>query len=246
MRRFTHYIALGDSMSIDDYPTCDVHGLDLPSKDPEPLGAASLLHRNQDDRWPEFRGRDLATRYPGVEFHNLAWDGAMIEDVTTDELARAGQDSPDSALLLTLTAGGNDLLDALTVERSLPQAVGEIVERYRELVETLREEFPRATLVLTTVYDPTDGTGHLPGLSEYYGRLPLQHLDHFNDYVRETTRRTQGALLADVHRHFLGHGVTAPEAERWYWRRAPTEPSARGASEIRRVWLQTLDPNASP
>jgi hypothetical protein len=94
--------------------------------------------------------------------------------------------------------------------------------------------------VLTTVYDPTDGTGRLPGM-EGYGRLPLEYLDQFNDHVRETARTTTEAVLADVHRHFLGHGVTAPEPERWYWRRNLIEPNARGASEIRRVWWKVLD-----
>jgi hypothetical protein len=48
-------------------------------------------------------------------------------------------------------------------------------------------------------------------------------------------------LLADVHRHFLGHGVTAPAQERWYWSPNPIEPSARGASEIRRVWWAAVE-----
>jgi len=37
---------------------------------------------------------------------------------------------------------------------------------------SLRDEFPAATLLLTTVYDPTDGSGLLPDLSERCGRLP--------------------------------------------------------------------------
>ena len=115
-----------------------------------------------------------------------------------------------------------------------------IVRRYTDLVDTVRDELLRATLVLTTVYDPTDGTGRLPGL-DTYGRLPLEHLDRFNDHVRDMVGATPGAVLADVHRHFLGHGVTAPEPERWYWRQNLIEPSARGASEIRRMWWEALD-----
>jgi hypothetical protein len=47
-------------------------------------------------------------------------------------------------------------------------------------------------------------------------------------------------LLAEVYGHFLGHGATAPEADRWYWRRSFLDPNARGASEIRRVWMEAL------
>jgi lysophospholipase L1-like esterase len=235
----TRYVALGDSMSTDHYPTCDVRDLDLPPARLDPLGAAALLYRNDDDHWPEFRGQDLAGHSPGVEFLNLAEDGAMIDDVRTEELARFGRDSNDPGIVLTITAGGNDLLDALTAGRQLDRAVSRIVRDYTDLIESVREELSRATIVLTTVYDPTDGTGALPGL-EFYGPLPLEYLRHFNDHVRATARVTTGTALADVHRHFLGHGVTVPEAKRWYWRRNLIEPNARGASEIRRVWLEAL------
>jgi lysophospholipase L1-like esterase len=237
---FRHYISVGDSMSTDHYPTCDVRDLDLPPARLEPLGAAALLYRNDDLRWPEFKGLDLSHLSPGVKFLNLAEDGAMIDDVTTEELARLGHDSSDPGLLLTLSAGGNDLLDALATGRKLDKAVARIQQRYTELVETIREELPRATLVLTTVYDPTDGTGRLPGM-EGYGSLPLEYLDHFNKHVGGTADSMAGTVLADVHRHFLGHGVSAGEPGRWYWRRSMIEPNARGASEIRRVWWEALD-----
>jgi lysophospholipase L1-like esterase len=237
---FTLYVALGDSMSTDHYPTCDVRGLDAPPAGLDPLGAAALLYRNDDGRWPEFRGRDLECRFPGVEFLNLGQDGAMIDDVATEELARLGRDYEDPDILLTLTAGGNDLLDALAAGRRLESAARLIARRYTELVETIREELPHATLVLTTVYDPTDGTGRLPGL-EAYGRLPLEYLDRFNDQVRENTLGMHRVVLAEVQRHFFGHGVTAPEQERWYWRHNLIEPNAWGASEIRRVWWEALE-----
>ena len=237
---FTHYVALGDSMSTDHYPTCDVHNLDAPPSRLDPLGAAALLYRNAEARWPEFSGQDLEGRFPGLSFRSLAEDGAMIDDVVTEELSRLGQDSEDPRILVTVTAGGNDLLDALLAGRPLDAAVRQITQTYSDLIETLREELPQASLVLTTVYDPTDGTGHLPGLTESYGRLPLEYLDRFNDHVRNTAAGTPGTMLADVHTHFLGHGASAPEPERWYWRHNLIEPSARGASEIRRVWWKAL------
>jgi lysophospholipase L1-like esterase len=235
---YSLYVALGDSLSIDHYPTCDARGLDLPPARLDPLGAASLLYRNED-RWPEFQGKDLATVSPGVSLVNLAMDGATIDDVTTEELARLGHDSNDPGILVTLTVGGNDLLGALGAGTRLDQVVRRIIAQYTELVETIREELPRATLLLTTVYDPTDGTGRLPGL-EALGRLPLEYLGRFNDHVRATADSNERTALGDVHRHFLGHGVTAAPADRWYWDRSMIEPNARGASEIRRVWWEAV------
>ena len=110
---FTLYVALGDSMSTDHYPTCDVCEVDVPPDRLDALGAAALLYRNDDLRWPELRGQDLTHGSPDVEFLNLAEDGVMIDDVATEELARLGRDSRDPGILITLTAGGNDLLDAL-------------------------------------------------------------------------------------------------------------------------------------
>lgn len=160
--RFTHYVALGDSMSTDEYPTCDLLQLDAVSGELLPTGAAALFYRNRDDFWPEFAGTDLATLCPGIEARMLAWDGAMIEDVLTEEVSRIGRDTAGARILITLTAGGNDLLDALTEERRLAVVLEEISGRYAELVTTLREEFLGATLLLATVYDPTDGSGLLP------------------------------------------------------------------------------------
>jgi GDSL-like lipase/acylhydrolase family protein len=236
---FTLYVALGDSMSTDHYPTCDVRNLDAPPGRLDPLGAAALLYSNDDVRWPDFRGRDLARAHADIEFLNLAEDGAMIDDVATEELARLGRDSDDPGILLTLTAGGNDLLDALAAGQTLEREVRRIEGRYTDLVATVLEELSAATLMLTTVYDPTDGTGRLPGL-ESAGPLPLDFLDRFNQTVHDLAQESDRILLADVHRRFLGHGASAPERERWYWRRNPIEPNARGASEIRRVWLETM------
>ena len=47
--------------------------------------------------------------------------------------------------------------------------------------------------------------------------------------------------LADVYAHFLGHGASVPQADRWYWSRSLVEPNAQGAHEIRRVWRDALD-----
>src|SRR6266536_287458 len=140
---FTHYVALGDSMSSDHYPTCDVRGLDAPPSRLDPLGAAALLYRNDDARWPEFAGRDLRHQAPAVGFRNLTEDGALVDDVVTEELSRLGEDSGDPDIVVTLTAGGNDLLDALLAGALLETAVGRVVRRYTDLIELLRDELPR-------------------------------------------------------------------------------------------------------
>jgi lysophospholipase L1-like esterase len=246
---FSAYVALGDSVSIDLYPALDAGEIDVavalervPSAGRvAPLGAASLLYRNSEEIWPEEIGNDLTSRYPGITLVNLAADGATIGDVFGEQLPLLA--TSDEPTLITLTIGGNDLLSALGHRLRAPLLEGiaqDVVQAYELLVESIRAARPTSVVILSTVYDPSDRTGRVPGLFDESGKLSLRGLDLFNEHVRKFALGTPWALLADVYAHFLGHGVTVPESDRWYWRRSLIEPNAAGANEIRRVWLDAL------
>ena len=243
------YVALGDSMSIDLYPALDAGEADVAvalerredAGKVAPLGAASLLARNDDARWPEFAGRDLASRWPRLQTRMLASDGATIGDVFGAQLPVLDEGTRET--VVTITVGGNDLLSAYSTRPRaslMERIVRDIGAGYDAMLDALEERLPRARLVLTTVYDPSDRTGRIPGVLEDVGKLPLQHLDALNGHIRELARSRPNAVLADVYGHFLGHGASVEEKHRWYWKRSLIEPSASGASEIRRVWLDAL------
>jgi lysophospholipase L1-like esterase len=247
---FVSYVALGDSMSIDLYPALDAGEVDVAvalerlthAGAVAPLGAASLLYRNDDARWPEEQGADLVSYYPGIEHQNLSTDGATIGDVFGEQMTLL--ESSDARTLVTITVGGNDLLSAFAnrPRRSLIEAiVRDVGDAYEFLIDAVRRARPNALLLLTTVYDPSDRLGKIPGVLEEAGKLPIDVLDTLNDKIRALAFGTPGAALADVHAHFLGHGASVPETDRWYWRRSLIEPNAVGASEIRRVWRDALD-----
>ncbi len=146
--------------------------------------------------------------------------------------------------LVTLTVGGNDLLSAFANRpRSglLASIARDVAEAYDFLVDAIRRSRPNSLILLTTIYDPSDRTGHIPGVLEEAGTLPLSVLDGMNDHIRALAFGTPYAALADVYAHFLGHGASVAEEHRWYWRRSLVEPNAHGAHEIRRVWRRTLD-----
>jgi hypothetical protein len=238
-------------MSMDLYPALDAGATELAvnlewnteAGDVAPLGAASLLHRNDDERFPEFAGEDLATRFPGIEYVNLCEDGATVTDVfgvQLDGLERTAGDALGEHVLVTLTVGNNDLLHAMMSRPSaslMAAKARDIVDAYAALVERITELVPGARLLLTTVCDPTDGTGEAPGILEADAELSLAHLEALNDAIRGLADRTPDAALADAHAAFRGHGVTAPsERELWYWRRSLIEPALPGASALRRLW----------
>lgn len=247
---FTTYVALGDSMSIDLYPALDAGEVDVAvalERLPDagtvaPLGAASLFHRNDDARWPEEQGSDLVSYYPGIALQNLAADGATIGDVFGEQMPQL--EESDERTLITITAGGNDLLSAFANKprRSLLESIArDVGEAYEFLLDAVRRARPNAVILLTTIYDPSDRLGRIPGVLEQAGPLPLPVLDGMNERIRTLARGTPGVRLADVYAHFLGHGASVPMGERWYWRRSLVEPNAQGAHEIRRVWRDALD-----
>lgn len=236
-------------MSIDLYPALDAGETDVGvalewdsrGGSVAPLGAASLLHRNVDDRHPEFTGKDLVSRFPDIGYVNAAEDGATIGDVFGSQLPQVQESEVPT--LLTLSIGGNDLLSAFANRSSallLRQVVRDVAEAYEFLVESLRRTRPNSTVLLTTVYDPSDDTRRIPGVFDAEGPLPLESLHDLNDRIRTLAASSPRTGVADVYRHFMGHGVTAPEPDRWYWKRSWIEPNAPGASEIRRLWLDAL------
>jgi len=249
MADFTRYIALGDSVSIDLYPALDAGEIDLAvalervssAGRVAPIGAASLLYQNSEEHWPDDVGDDLVSRFPGIATQNLASDGATVGEVFGEQLPQV--EESDEPVLVTLTIGGNDLLSAFgnKPRRSLLEKIAsDVTEAYDFLVDTLRGRFPNGTIVVATVYDPSDRTARIPGVYDDLGPLPLGVLDALNVHIRTLGRGTPNVLLADVYERFLGHGVSVPEEDRWYWKRSLIEPNARGASEVRHTWLDTL------
>jgi lysophospholipase L1-like esterase len=234
-------------MSIDLYPALDLGQTDVAvalERDPAagrvaPLGAASLLYRNVDDLWPDDAGNDLSSHYPRLTFESHASDGATIGEVFGEQLPPLDESS--EPVLVTLTIGGNDLLNAYGSRPRLLERIGaDITEAYDFLVDSIRRSLPNGTLIVATVYDPSDRTGQIPGVYDAAGPFPLEVLDRFNDHVRALGRGTPNVLLADVYARFLGHGVSVPEKDRWYWSRSLIEPNALGANEIRHAWLDAL------
>jgi hypothetical protein len=199
-----------------------------------------LLFRNDDERWPDFIGDDLQTMAGCAEIVRLASDGASLGDIFDEQvLALEPSDLPT---LITMTAGGIDLLSAVATKPAparMEAIVRDAVTGVLALADVLHGKFPDLTLVLTTLPDPTDGLGVFP--DERAGdAIPVTALRQFNAQLRQRGAELSGTVVSDAHAAFLGRGVTAPEQDRWFWRRNPHEPSAAGASGLRACWLESL------
>jgi lysophospholipase L1-like esterase len=189
------YLALGDSISIDDYTG-------VPGG-----GAPSQLARKL-----------------GVELVDLTRDGNTTQGVLVD-LAR----TPAAADVVTLTAGGNDLLVG-----DLPRAILRRLHQIAQRIQPLG-----ARVVVNTIYDPSDGDNDVGrrelGLSRLATIELRRRLNAANGGVRKLAGE-HGFLLADLERLFHGHGVASNEP----WFVNVIEPNLAGATSIAEHWYELL------
>ena len=225
------YVALGDSISIDDYAGG-------PGR-----GGASLLARNRDKDFPSWHGHDLAD----LPFHLLATDGATSQTLLDHQVPRFERLGVRPSVV-TLTIGGNDLLgwygDTAGAVRAADAAVaraGEALDRFRRLVT------PDARVVVGTVYDPSDGTADAASVGLPPWPEVVDVLGHLNAALRQLADQ-HDATVAEIQQKFLGHGLTAgnpgqpdarpPDRNLWYCN--VIEPNAWGASGVREAFWEAL------
>lgn len=222
---FSHYVALGDSISTDDYPG-------------EGKGAASLLYKNDDLAYPDFKHRDLRSMYAGLEFVFLAQDGATSSDVLHHQLHKILKIEA-ARPFFTLTAGGNDIL-------SLEACANEVLFRLNTILDTLIRSFPEGKILLGTIYDPTDGVGDLLEPGAFLDR-EMAVLHEVNRHIR--SKSGPQIEIVEIYDHFLGHGAHCKDqANRHYhaedpslWYSHTIEPNVRGGHEIRKLFWDALE-----
>lgn len=230
------YVALGDSISIDEYAGG-------PGR-----GGASLLARNRDDDFPEWRGRDLVGLVPGLRSHLLATDGGTTATLLSHQLSRLEQLPPP--YVVTLTVGGNDVLSCYGDTAAALRMVATVRSRVQETLDIVRSlARPDAHILVGTVYDPSDGTGD----ASRVGRPPWPDVVSVLAELNAGLRAAAGAYdaaVADIHGRFLGHGLAAGNPgqsdprphnrELWYCN--IIEPNAWGASAVRACFWNALGP----
>jgi lysophospholipase L1-like esterase len=189
------YVALGDSISIDDY-TGVAGG-----------GASSQLARRLQ-----------------ADLVDLTRDGNTTRGVLAD-LARA----PADADVVTLTAGGNDLLGG--------DSPRQILRRLHEIADKI--ERLGARVLVNTVYDPSDGDNEVGrrelGLSRLAALELRRRLNALNRGIRMLAAE-RAFLLADLELLFHGHGIASDEP----WFVHVIEPNLAGATAIADRWHDLL------
>lgn len=223
------YIALGDSITIDDYPDQE-----LGSKG---NGAASLLAKKLD----------------GCTFLNLSKDGATIKDIADHQIPVALKAArKHKEILITLTAGGNDIsfksmrLAAQRIDEQgsrFGDMVDDIVRDYVNLVMYIKKNFPEHFLILNTLYDPTDGTGTLPencGLWADIAPMYSRGRRLLGNFIRGWGKNLRNTEVVDIFQIFKDKGMLINNKEGMYYDNFLIEPGSVGAKAIADWWYMAF------
>lgn len=180
---------------------------------------AALILKNHDLLFPEFKGRDLAALGSNQLVHR-AVDGARAPNLY-DQLRGLDVSGPAIALL---TIGGNDLLAGLAMDR------GPGIEAFGRTLLKFVTALPIRPLFIGNVYDPTlgDDARNFLGVNPALARRNFLRV---NQIIAEVAA-VHGHLV-DLHAHFLNGDLS--------WFTMIIEPSLRGASEVRRCFLEAIE-----
>jgi len=249
---FTQLVILGDSIGTG-------FGV-LPSE-----AFAQLLVRNDDQRHPDFAGRDLEHLAGEVRLVNLADRGVTTRELF-DQLGRV-PDNPSGRTLVVVSIGFNqfrvDLLAFFDSRLAWKEAEisADAVRRVSGFFAD-RARFPGgARIGLLPLLDPSDGTGRIPpfpqayGLCLYFFALPnmFAYWPLFNERMRALSGEVGlDVTFVDAYAPFLGHGFHHADPElRHYHPDDPTlwfgddclHANARGNHELRRLIWSAIRPD---
>jgi lysophospholipase L1-like esterase len=234
---FGTYIVLGDSIS---------------DRGGSPPFFYDLLHQNDDTTYPAWKGHDLVTRFPGIQYVHAAVAGSITAaygDTTTTgaplmstQITGLGSSYPGD-ILVTITIGGNDLNDhagdaVLGLDAPEKQKfTANLKADLDALMTPGRLGSGKLYVLEANIYDATDGKGDWSkggAACPNYTVPATQDQTVFaawNDIVTQAIAAHSGDYLFDIHTLFSGHGFNSSAS--WYYSDC-IHPNKTGHDELRR------------
>jgi lysophospholipase L1-like esterase len=247
-------IAFGDSVST-SYCASAKHGY------------VDMIVNNDDTKYPDYAGKDLAHHFIGVATKNIALAGTTSCDFATSDIHTDLAGLPDvNQTIIVITLGGNDLIHPYTCGTphdcqeycsTLAQATpfsANYKTRMVALINELKSDAKgNVSVFLANIYDPTDLVGDIQNANVSGNHLPawpggLDVLALYNSTIADIATTT-GATVVDMHAAMLGHGIHYNDTSNMYYDAAdPTywycanleDPNDRGYNAIRGVFWNAI------
>ena len=234
---FGTYIVLGDSIS------------DRGGQSPF---FYDLLHQNDDTTYPTWKGHDLATKFPGIQYVHAAVAGSITgsyNDALTkgaplmsDQIAKLGNSYPGD-ILVTITIGGNDSND-----HAGDAVLGLDTPQKQQLTANLKADLDALTapgrlgsgklyILEANIYDASDGQGDWKnggGSCPGYQVSSSQDTTVFsawNQIITDAITAHPGDYAFDIHNLFSGHGFNSKD--NWYFTDC-IHPNQKGHQQLRK------------
>ena len=222
----------------------------------------NLLIKNDDEQYPDMKGKSLGNVLPRLEADNRAQDYSVTVEHLERQLPKIEVYPEDVKGVIVITSGGNDLIhdygrsepkDGAMYGAKYEQAAGWVDNmkgRIRKLVEGLGAKFPGGCeIFLANIYDPTDGASdpEWVGLPKWKDGSKIVGLA--NEKIAEVCAEYENVHLVDIHSEFLGHGIHCLEFWRknyrwgdatWWYFTNLEDPNRRGYDAIRRLFLSEM------
>jgi lysophospholipase L1-like esterase len=206
--------------------------------------------------------------FPDLRATNLAISGSTSLQHWAKEFPRLPGLDSNALVIVTLTTGGNDLIQRYGKEppregamygASWDQAqpwINNFEARLGQMITRLDERYPgRCEVFLANIYDPTDGSG-----SMRVARLPdwpdgPRIHQAYNEIIARCAASHRNVHLVNLHEAFLGHGFRCAQFWSVHYRRGDPhywyfvnieDPNERGYDAIRRLLLNEMVPALAP
>jgi len=213
-----------------------------------------LLHQNDDATYPSWKGHDLATKFPSLQYVHGAVAGSVTgaygdayttgAPLLTDQVTKLGSSYPGD-VLVTITIGGNDL------NFHAPDAVLNLdapdKTKFTSLLKGVLDELTtpgrlgsgKVTILEADIYDASDGKGDWTSggaACPKYNVPSSQDQTVFaawNKIITDQIAAHSAAdYLLDIHGLFGGHGFNNA-TDPWYFTDC-IHPNQKGHNELRR------------
>ena len=213
---------------------------------------------NNTNTWPDWNGKDLSTRFPGIEVMDFSQGGSWTGTVLNEQIALLEEQVTfpvEGEVLVVITVGGNDLQSVLLNPSIVEERLEKTVGNWQKIAEYFLDEhrFPDgSTVLMANVYEPTDTVGQAGNC--FYGfniSTLLPSLHEANMRFRALAEELSFSVL-DMRGIFLGHGFNHNDPNTPYYDESDPSlwlandcihPNPRGHHEIRAMFWQAIDGN---